>query len=256
MALQTKIGQAAQKLAEQYESNTKYVLEGELLPSDLDEAYAVQEQYQEIIAKLAYTTEALQQATGIDAPCAGTILAKNVRHSPATLASSDFLQVGIECEVAARLGSDLPASGAPYDRAKVAEAVDALMAAFEVVDNRRTDGQEKQVQLLTGVASNILNAGVVLGAPVTDWRGIDLAASYGSMTINGELVGDGHGSDVMGHPLEPLVWLANKRSREGKGLAAGLIVITGSIVSPKWLKPGDSATISIEGLGSAELKVS
>ena len=109
--------------------------------------------------------------------------------------------------------------------------------------------------MLTTIASNILNAGVVLGEPVTDWRGIHLAGCRGSMHINGELAGEGVGSDVMGHPLEPLAWLANTFAAQGRELTAGMVVITGSIVPPKWLKVGDTAVISIDGLGQAELKI-
>lgn len=197
----------------------------------------------------------MQQASGISEPVAGVILANNVRHSPAVLDSADFLQPGIECEVGVRLGRDLPASGAPYDRDGVSEAVSEVMTTFEVVDNRRTQGQDTQTQLLTTISSNILNAGVVLGRPVSDWRVIHLAECRGYMEINGELVGEGLGADVMGHPLEPLAWLANALADQGQELRAGMVVITGSIVSPKWLASGDSALIEIEGLGKAELSV-
>jgi len=129
------------------------------------------------------------------------------------------------------------------------------MTAFEVVDNRRTQGQDTQTQLLTTISSNILNAGVVLGQPVSDWQGINLPGCRGYMEINGELVGEGMGADVMGHPLEPLAWLANALADQGRELKAGMVVITGSIVSPKWLVAGDSALIEIEGLGKAELSV-
>ena len=260
----TRIECAAAVLLEQFNNKGKYLLDDATLPQSIDEAYAVQEKYQGALAetygpvagyKIAYTTTAVQQATGLTEPCAGVILASNVRRSPAVLVSSNFLEVGIECEVAARLGQDLPASGAPYDLAKVSEAVDAVMTAFEVVDNRRTQGQPQQVQLMTSVASNILNAGVVLGAPILQWQGIDLTAVRGSMEINGELVGEGYGSDVMGHPLEPMAWLANMLAARGKGLSAGMVVITGSIVPPKWLKAGDTATIAIDHLGSAEIQV-
>ena len=259
-----RIDRAARTLLGQFHGKQKYLLDSDTLPVGIAEAYDVQREYQAALAaaygpvagyKIAYTTTAVQQATGLSEPCAGVILANNIRLSPASLDSSDYLQVGIECEVAARLGADLPASGAPYDRDGVSEVVDAVMTAFEVVDNRRTEGQEREVQLLTTIASNILNAGVVLGEPVTDWRGIHLAGCRGSMTINGELVGEGMGSDVMGHPLEPLAWLANTLAARGISLSAGMVVITGSIVPPKWLKAGDSATISIDGLGEASLMV-
>ena len=260
----SRVTQSAGALLQQFRGKEKYLLEGELLPESVDEAYRIQAAYQDGLAadygavagyKIAYTTAALRQASGISEPVAGVILAYNVRRSPAVLDSAHFLQPGIECEVGARLGKDLPASGAPYDRDGVSEAVDAVMTSFEVIDNRRTQGQDTQTQLLTTIASNILNAGVVLGEPVTDWRGIHLAECRGFMTINGELVGEGMGSDVMGHPLEPLAWLANALAAHGQELKAGMVVITGSIVSPKWLKAGDSATISIEGLGEATLSV-
>lgn len=261
----SRVSNAAEALLAQFKGKEKYLLEGDLLPESISEAYEIQGAYQGALYgdygtmagyKIAYTTTALQQSSGISEPVAGVILTNNVRHSPAVLKSSDFLQPGIECEVAARLGRDLPASGAPYDRDGVSDAVDVVMTAFEVVDNRRTQGQDTQTQLLTTIASNILNAGVVLGEPVSDWRGIHLAGCRGYMEINGELVGEGMGSDVMGHPLEPLAWLANNLASRGQELKAGMVVITGSIVSPKWLKPGDSALIEIEGLGKAELSVS
>ena len=261
----SRVSNASEVLLQQFRSKEKYLLEGELLPENIDEAYQVQDAYQVALTKdfgavagykIAYTTTALQQSSGISEPVAGVILANNVRHSPAVLSSADFLQPGIECEVGVRLGRDLPASGAPYDRDGVSDAVEAVMTSFEVIDNRRTQGQDTQTQLLTTISSNILNAGVVLGEAVTDWRGIHLAGCRGYMEINGELVGEGMGSDVMGHPLEPLAWLANALAEQGRELKAGMVVITGSIVSPKWLKAGDSALIEIEGLGKAELSVS
>ena len=58
-----------------------------------------------------------------------------------------------------------------------------------------------------------------------------------------------------GHPLEPLVWLANMLAERGKGLTAGTVIITGSIVTPKFLNPGDVASVAIEGIGEASLEV-
>ena len=260
----SRTAQAAAALLKQHRGQEKYLLPPDLLPETVADAYAVQTAFQSALAaesgpvagyKIAYTTAALQQASGISEPVAGLILAHSVRHSPAALDSADFLQPGIECEVAARLAADLPAANAPYDRDAVSAAVGAVMPAFEVIDNRRTQGQDTQTQLLTTIASNILNAGVVLGAPVADWQGIPLPACRGYMTINGQLAGEGLGADVMDHPLEPLAWLANHLAARGQELQAGMIVITGSIVPPKWLNPGDSAVIGIDGLGEARLTV-
>ena len=264
MSVNVKIQQAGDALASQFRTRQLYSLDERLMPVDLDEAYLIQQEFQRHVAeeqgaiagyKLAYTTEALQQTVGVSDPVLGVMLEDNIFHSPKTLTAADYVQLALECEVCVRLGADLPLSGAPYDRGRVSEAVESLTTAFEVVDIRRTPGVDRKVGFITGVAANIVNAGVVMGEPVTNWRALDLQAAYGSMTINGELVGDGHGSDVMGHPLEPLAWLANKLAGQGLGLSAGMVIITGSIVSPKPVKPGDTASIMIEGLGGAEVTI-
>ena len=74
---------------------------------------------------------------------------------------------------------------------------------------------------------------------------------HGVMQINHEQVGEGYGRDVMGHPFEPLVWLANELSRRNHPLKAGDTVITGSLVPPTPLSFASEGRISIEGLGEA-----
>lgn len=264
MSVNVKVQQAAQALLDQFNYKQLYSLEDRLMPTDLDEAYLIQREFQSHVSeeqgaiagyKLAYTTTVLQESVGVSDPVLGLMLEDNIRHSPCTLTASDFYQLALECEVGVRLGADLGPGGAPYDRGTVSEAVESLMPAFEVVDVRRNPAVDKMVGFVTGVAANIFNAGVVLGAPVINWRELNLETAYGSMSINDEMVGDGYGSDVMGHPLEPLAWLANKLAEQGLGLSAGMVIITGSIVPPKPVKPGDTASINIEGLGGAELKV-
>jgi 2-keto-4-pentenoate hydratase len=80
------------------------------------------------------------------------------------------------------------------------------------------------------VAGKVRNAGVVLGAPVNDWRRLDLARVTSRLTINGREIGSGKGSDVMGNPLNALSWLADKLATVGTPLRRGMIVMTGSIV--------------------------
>ena len=184
------------------------------------------------------------------------MFAATIQDSPATFCSADYVRLAIECEVAVRLGTDVPASRTPYTRTSIAEAIEFLAVAFEMVDLRAdAAGTGQDAAAIAGICTNISNAGAVLGPAVRDWRGIDLAASPGVMVINGEEVGKGLGSDVMGHPLKPLVWLANMLAERGKELKAGTTVITGSLIPPKPLKAGDMATICIGGLGEAHVSV-
>ncbi len=265
MSSSATISDAARALFAEYQAGEAFTaLPGPWGIESIAEAYAVQREYLKLLAdvqgevagyKLAYTTPTMQQQAGWDEPCAGALMATTICHSPAALRGDAYRRLGFECEVAVRLGADLPASGAPYTRESVAESIDAVMAAFEVIDMRQPEGVHGLVRTLTSVATNISNAGAILGPPVEDWRSLDLSAARGSATVNGEEVGHGYGSDVMGHPYEPLAWLANKLAVDGEGLTAGLVVITGSIVPPRFLEAGDRAVVSIDGLGEALLTV-
>ena len=62
------------------------------------------------------------------------------------------------------------------------------------------------------------------------------------------------GSEI-GHPMESLAWLATALAARGKSLIPGIIVMTGSSISTKLLNIGDTATVSIDGVGEARLTV-
>jgi 2-keto-4-pentenoate hydratase len=232
-------------------------LPDELIPADLDEAYRVREAYEAIEAprrgavvgyKIGLTTPVMQQLCGVDEPCYGAMFASEIRHSPAELRVSDFCRVGLETEIAVRLGKDLPDGGG---RARVEDAVESCMAAIEVLEDLRHD--YKRLSARAMVAGNVWNAGCVLGAPVAEWRKLDLAAAASRLTINGTQIGAGKGADVMGNPLNALSWLADKLAADGRPLRRGMVVMTGSMVPIQFPKPGDRAVVEIAGLGRAEV---
>jgi 2-keto-4-pentenoate hydratase len=59
---------------------------------------------------------------------------------------------------------------------------------------------------------------------------------------------------VLGDPHNALAWLANHLAEEGKGLHAGQIVLTGSLVKTVWLGEGDTVRMELDGLGAVEAK--
>ena len=169
MSTRTKSTDAAHFLFDQHQARRQFApLPKAVAPQTIDEAYLVQGAYLDLMSqqygplagyKLAYTTPTMQERAGLTEPCAGGILADTILPSPATLASGQYLKLGIECEVAVELGAELPASGAPYTRDQVAQAISVVMAAFEMVDFRTPDLQG-QARALTAISTNISNAGV------------------------------------------------------------------------------------------------
>ena len=234
------------------------ILPTELMPADLDEAYRIRQAFEDIETargrgavagfKIGLTTPIMQKLCGVDEPCYGAIFAGEVHHGRAELATGNYCRLGIETEIAVRLGEDLPQGG---DADRVAAAVESCMAAIELLEDLRHD--YKRLSAAAMVAGNVWNAGVVLGPPVTDWRRLDLARLTARLTINGREIGRGLGGDVMGNPLNALAWLANNRAATGMPLKRGMIVMTGSMVPIQFPEAGDHAVVEVEGLGTAEL---
>jgi 2-keto-4-pentenoate hydratase len=236
----------------------------DLAPRSAAEAYAIQSELvgmrgRDLGAvvgyKIALTTPQMRKMVGLDDSIAGDMLERTVLRSPASVHAGDYARLLVEFEIAFELGEDLPAVGAPYTREKVERAVAAAMPALELADDRNADYTQLSANALMLIADNAWNEGAVLGAPVRDWRGVDLAALQGIATINAAKVGSGHGRDVMGHPLDALAWLANNLAARGLGLWRGDVVITGSLVTSKFPKAGDLVRFEAAELGSVELFV-
>src|SRR5436190_1640722 len=136
-----------------------------------------------------------------------------------------------------------------------AENVAAVMPAIEIADDRNADYSRLARHPLELIADNGWNEGAVLGVPVENWRSLDLAALRGVATINGDVVGEGVGAAAMSHPLEALAWVANHLAAEDRGLVFRDVVITGSMITTKTVKPGDAVRFEAERLGSVGLAV-
>ena len=238
-------------------------LPADLRPHEPEDVYATQDALVELLAvdkpggvggqKIALSSKAMQDMVDYHQPCAGALLAADVARSPAEVSRTEFMRLGIECEVAVRLGADLSAEGAPYTRSSVAEAIATISVAFELIEDRDADYADIDPNSL--IADNCWNAGVVLGEEIADWRALDLVGAHGSLAVNGTTVAEGRLGDAMGHPHEAVAWLANLMVRRGRMLARGEIVMTGSIVTTRFLDAGDAAVFAAEGLGAVSLSV-
>ncbi len=237
-------------------------LPDELRPADLSAAYAIQGALHDLYRtrghgdqagyKIGCTTPVMQRYLGIDHPCAGGLLKPTIHQQSADLVMGDFCRPGVECEIAVKLGANLPPLPQPYDSHTVAPAVAAVTAAIEIVDDRYRDYTTFDTPTL--VADDFFGAGCIIGPWRSDWQNLDLAKLGGTMAINDEPVGTGLGADIMGHPFAALAWLANHAATRAKPLEAGMIILLGSLVATKWTTTGDIVQINIDELGTAQVR--
>jgi 2-keto-4-pentenoate hydratase len=232
----------------------------EIAPRDEAEGYRIQRAVHDLLLpyvgamvgyKIGCTSAVMQQYLDIPHPCGGGVFAKGVHDSGASLRASDFVRVGVECEIAVRLGRDLPPSQAPFTADAAAHAIEAYLPAIEIVDDRYVKWETMGAPTL--VADDFFAAGCVLGSPVAPTEAPDLLEVIGRAVINGVEVSRGTGADVLGHPHHALAWLANHLAASGRGLRAGQIVLTGSLVKTLWLNAGDRVSMELSGLGTVQV---
>jgi len=132
-------------------------------------------------------------------------------------------------------------------------AVGALHLAIEVPDSRFLDFTIAGTAQL--VADNACAHQWMLGpeAPAL-WRGLDLSAHKVTGTIEGRLVHEGSGANVLGDPRIALTWQANELSQHGITLRAGQYVTTGTCVVPLPIQAGDRVVADFGVLGSTSLR--
>ena len=198
--------------------------------------------------KIGCTTPTMQAYLNIPRPAGGGVFDSTVQHVDGRFRHADFIRPGVECELAVRLGRDLDARSAPFDRAEIAAAVDSVMAAIEIVDDRYADwGSLGAIQL---IADDFFGAGCVLGAERELGQGeLDLTTVSARMTINGVEVGAGVGADILGDPLTALMWLVNEMAPYGHSFRGGSFVLLGSLVQTHWVEQDDVVVVENVPLG-------
>jgi 2-keto-4-pentenoate hydratase len=219
-------------------------------PATVEEAYAVQEAVARTLGRIGGWKVGAPTPTA--EPRRAPLLAALVAPGPATLRGPEFHLIGIEAELAFRVGHDLPRRDAPYGRDEVLDALDTMHPAIEVVDSRFAD--RTAADPLSQLADNIGNGAFVYGPGLNAWRHLDLARQPVRLTIDGALVYEGKGGNTAGDPLRLVHWLANDLAARGGGLRAGDVVTTGTTTGLRFVEPGAVVEAEFPGLGSVRVE--
>lgn len=250
--------QLAQALAVSHQRRDNYQsLQTVELSLTTEQAYVVQD---ELIAlrckaqassvvgyKIGLTSAVMQAMCGIAAPVHGRILASGLVPEGASLDLAAYGRLGVECEIAVRIGRDVPQQTNTLEA--LAGYVDAICPALELIDDRNAD-----YQCLDGpslIADNAWNAGIVLGR----WQPlpVDLIDRLGCLYSQGLQVDEARVGDALDHPLSSALWLVADLARQGRTLQSGMVVMTGSIVKTRFPAKGENWRYEVQGLGAVGL---
>ncbi|MGM5034983.1 2-keto-4-pentenoate hydratase [Tardiphaga sp. 803_E3_N1_3] len=216
----------------------------DLVPDTIAAAYTVNEDvarrlgWEPLGWKIAGTTADVQTKMKIDHPIYGRTYRRFACSSPARIRHSELLDPIVECEFFVTLAKDLSARDAPWTMPEVVDAIANVHAGIEVAECRYP---MKALPALPAILADGSASGrYVAGSPIKNWReGLGNIAV--TLEIDGVVKRRGLGSDVMGDPLAPMLWLLEERRRRGDGLKAGETISTGSMTGMLLVRAGQHA---------------
>jgi len=200
--------------------------------------------------KIGLTSKAVQQLVGSTEPNFGRLLDHMFTPEESELARSNWLTPVVESDLAFVIKHHLTGPG--INIADVIRATDFVLPAIEIADFRvaRAPGMDaRDITADMGAAG-----GVVLGGNPVSLYDIDIRSVSSNLVINGEERARGAASEVLGHPLTALAWLANKLGESGAALEPGDVVLSGAMHGAQPVDSGDHIIARFDnGLGDIKL---
>ena len=230
-------------------------------PSEASEAYAVQAALVERLLapsagraagyKVACTNKLAQDLLGVDGPFCGRLLSPSVYAAPARLPAGDFVHRVLEPEFGFEVAETVPASAEPYTAESIAPFLGSVLPAIEIVEWHYEDWTAAGA--LSLIADNAIHGAWIAGQPYPAWRDLDLTTHEVRLIVNGQVITQGTGAAVLGHPLNVVAWLANELPKYGGALKAGDRVTTGVCTDVYEGKSGDSVRADFGVVGGVDL---
>ncbi|MDD2546217.1 MAG: fumarylacetoacetate hydrolase [Burkholderiaceae bacterium] len=206
--------------------------------------------------KAGLTNPAVQQRFKTDKPVWGKLYAGMVQPNGATVPAAFGARPLFEADMLVRVKS------AAINQARTPmEVIDAIDQVIPLVE--LPDLLVQAPPQLNGPGVAAINVGARLGVaseplpvPVTRAERYALHDALRDMQVVvtdglGTTLGQGKGSDILGHPLNAVVWLAQALAQEGLALQPGDLVSLGSFSPLLPPKPGLQVQVRYPGLPGA-----
>lgn len=226
----------------------------ELVPDlSIEDAYLVQARVVELIQKagergdvlapkLGLTSKAKMEQMGVEAPIYGYLF-ENMVVTGNRVKVSDHIHPKVEPDIGIVLKNDLQGPGVTKE--DVMANIDYVFSCAEIIDSRF---QNFDFDLPSVIADNTSASGAVFSSEKHAIKDLDLVTEKVTLKINGEVKAEGDGSAVLGHPAEPIAFLANLLGEKGEKVKAGEPIMTGGMTQAFRMNAGDKVEIIYSNL--------
>jgi 2-keto-4-pentenoate hydratase len=223
-------------------------------PIELEDALAIQRKVQALLGAGGGGWKCSVPAPGRELAFAAIFAPALARTSPVLVDARGGL-ARIEPEVAFVLGLDLPPRMSAYSEEEVRAAIAETRLVLEILGSRYADsGSVTFPELL---ADQIANAGLFVGPVLNDALSRQLEQFPIAIDAPTGALHRRQGRHPDGHPLRPLLWLANELARRPDvgGLKARQIVTTGSYAGALEVPIGTPLRIAFGQLGTIDIEL-
>ncbi len=204
--------------------------------------------------KVGLTNTPAWDALGLEAPIWAHIFDSTVAYThgePTSFSLAGLVQPRIEPELIFCLNRPIPAGEMSPE--KLIESVEWLALGFEIVHCHYPDWKFRPAD---AVADFGLHAGSIIGAPhvIDDGERAELARAVAdvdvTLSLDGDAVATGKGTEVVGNPLVALGYLASVLSEQPQAmpLETGEVITTGTLTAAQDISAGQRWTVTVDGL--------
>lgn len=200
--------------------------------------------------KAGLTNAAVQRRFEYDSPVWGTLYGPMLLKSGAVVDAAYGARPLFEADLLVRVRDE--AINRATTPEEVLHSIDQVIPFIELPD---LIVQTPAPPKLTGAAITAINVGArlgVVGTPIAVHDDVEFLNALRDMVIivkgDGAEMDRGKGSDVLGHPLNAVVWLAKDMAKSGKAMKKGDLISLGSFSKLLPPKPGLAVEVLYEGL--------
>ena len=233
------------------------------IPNNIEEAYKIQDELKilyltlkdnyTIGKKVGCTNKLAQKQINVEEPFYGNLFSKYSSMSGCKLMSKNFSEPYMEAEFSFKIKEDINIAKAPFTFDQIIDLTETVMGSVEIVDFR-FNSELKKIGINNLISTNGASEYWIKGLKEFKLNEINLSDHPVKIFVNNKLKEEGNASNVLGGPLNSLLWVINKLSLKGEPLLKGNVVSTGTCTVAIPLEKNYNVRVDFADMGNIDFQ--